>query len=228
MSKLQGLQFLEAQFSWQAEHLSHVLLYKNTDEAKRTHHTLGYGMWILQAKECCDIAWALEMIRSVCEQGDTVPEEYDPYYDALNEVELDPAQAEPLPYDPYREMYQYLHEGVTPHGLHLQLHEQTVYAAELLLQGPRTLHRIEDEQGRRMMQRDQGDPEGPFRPMTDEERTRHTRKTETAFMEATVFLLDFNREMARLEELVLNRAPFADILALIGPPAKPAEELLEF
>jgi hypothetical protein len=25
--------------------------------AMRTHHTLGFGMWVLQAKECRDIAW---------------------------------------------------------------------------------------------------------------------------------------------------------------------------
>ena len=228
MSKLQGLHFLEQQFAWQGEHLAHVLLYKNTDPEKRTHHTLGYGMWVLQAKECRDIAWALGLIRQICEQGFTAPEEYDPYYDGINDMQLDPAEFEPIPYDPYREMHQYLHEGTTPHGLHLQLHEQTVFAAELLLRGPRTLHRFEEEMGQRMMQRDAGDPEGPFRPMTDEERTRHTRKTETAFMEATLFLLDFNREMERLGELVLSRAPLVDILALIGPLPEPEEEILEF
>jgi hypothetical protein len=103
-----------------------------------------------------------------------------------------------------------------------------VYAADLLLQGPRTLHRMEDEQGHRMMQRNADDPEGPFRPMTDEERTRYARQQETAYMEATVFLLDFNSEMERLGELVLNRAPLADILALIGPLPNPEEEILEF
>lgn len=226
--KLQGLKFLESQFCWQAEHLSQVLLYKNTEPEKRTQHTLGYGMWVLQAKECRDIAWALGLIREICEQGYTAPEEYDPYYDAYNGVELDPTEDEPIPYDPYREIRAYLHEASTPHGLHLQLHEQTVFAADLLLQGPRTLHRMEDETGHRMMQRNADDPEGPFRPMTDEERTRHARKQETAFMEATVFLLDFNSEMERLGEMVLSHEPLADILALIGPLPDPEEEILEF
>jgi hypothetical protein len=228
MSKLQGLNFLESQFNWQAYHLSHVLLYKNTEPEKRTHHTLGYGMWLLQAAECRDIAWNLAMIRSICVQGYAAPEEYDPYYDFENDAALDPATAAPIPYNPYREMRQYLHEGATPHGLHLQLHEQTIYAAELLLQGPQVLHRMEDEQGQRMMQRSEGDPEGPFRPMTDEERTRHTRQAETAFMEATLFLLDFNSEMERLGEMVLNHDPLPDILSLIGPVPEPEEEILEF
>jgi hypothetical protein len=80
------------------------------------------------------------------------------------------------------------------------------YAADLLLQGPRTLHRIEDKQGRRMMQRDADNPEGPFRPITNEERARHAQQQETAFMEAMVFLPDFNQEMERLGE------PKAEIL----------------
>jgi hypothetical protein len=227
MSKLQGLQFLEEQFCFQADQMAHVLLYKNTEPEKRTHHTLGLGMWILSAKECRDIAWALGLIRDICEQGDTAPNDYDPYYDAISDVDLDPTLVEPAPYDPYREMQAWLHEATTPHGLHLHLSESTVAAADILLQGPRTLHRFENEMGQRMMQRDANDPEGPFRPMTEEERTLHARKAETAFMEATLFLLDFNQEMERLGELVLNRAPFADILGLIGPVPEP-EEPLEF
>jgi hypothetical protein len=224
MSKLQGLQFLEKQFEFEGQMMSHVLLYKNTDPEKRTHHTLGLGMWVLNALECRDIAWGLRLIRSICEQGDTAPEEYDPFYDAINDVDLDPTENEPMSYDPYREMHAYLHEANTPHGLHLRLSEGVVAAAELLLQGPRRLQEMERELGPRMMQRNADDPEGPFRPMTDEERTQHARKAETAFMEATLFLLDFNSEMERLGELVLSRAPFADILDLIGPDSEPEED----
>jgi hypothetical protein len=222
--KLQGLQFLEGQFTWQADHMIHVLLYKNLDPDKRTHHTLGLGMWVLQAKECRDVAWNLQMIRSICEDGETAPEEYDPYYDAFQDVELDPTQDEPIPYDPYREMSVYMHCAHAPHGLGNKLSQAVIDGAEILLQGPRTLQRFEDEMGSRLMTRNVGDPEGPFRPMTDEERTLHARKAETAFIEATLFLLDFNSEMERLGEMILSRAPLADILALIGPVPEPEPE----
>jgi hypothetical protein len=224
MSKLQGLKFLTGQFSFQADHMAHILLYKNVEPTKYTHHTLGLGQWVLHAKECRDIAWNLEMIRSICEQGSITPEEYDPFYDTVNDVELDPEQDEPILYDPYREMGAYMHDAHAPHGLHNKLSEDAIGAAEILLQGPRTLRRFEEEYGQRMMQRNADDPEGRFRPMTDEERSRHAREQETAFMQETVFLLDFNADMERLGQLISSRAPVADILALIGPACDQEED----
>jgi hypothetical protein len=221
--KLQGLQFLEKQFAFQADQMVHILLYKNHEPEQLTQRTLGLGMWILAARECRDIAWNLGMIRDICEQGDTAPEEYDPYYDAIQDADLDPTENEPVPYDPYREMGVYLHDAHAPNGLHLKVSSNVASGAEILLQAPRKQHECEVEMGCRPMQRNVGNPEGPFRPMTDEEHTLYTRRQETAFMEASAFLLDFNSEMERLGELVLSRAPFADILELIGPEPVAAE-----
>lgn len=215
--KLQGIHFLEQQFSFQADILLHTILYKNLDPAKKNHHRIGLGLWIIQAKECQSVAWNLGAIRDICEQGETAPEEYDPYYDVLNDQELDPDHDEPIPYDPYREMGAYMHDAHAPHGLHNQLSPEVLDGAAVLHQGPRALQRFEDELESRPLTRDSD--EGPFRPMTDEERTRKARQQETAFMEATMFLLDFNSDMERLGEMILSRAPLADILELIGPPA---------
>jgi hypothetical protein len=131
--------------------------------------------------------------------GPHAPRRVRPIYDTINGLELDPTENEPLPYGPYREMQAYLHEAPRPTAWACSCTSKR-YAADLLLQGPRTLHRIEDKQGRRMMQRDADNPEGPFRPITNEERARHAQQQETAFMEAMVLLPDFNQEMERLGE----------------------------
>lgn len=222
--KLAGLQFLNGQFAFQAQQMAHILLYKNHDAAQLNQRTLGLGMWMLAGKECHDIAWCLTQIRDIAEDGDIAPEEYDPRYDALTDTTLADDEAD-IPYDPYREMGVYLHDAHAPNGLHLKLSQNVVSGAEILLQAPRKQHECEVAMEMRPMQRNMGDPEGPFRPMTDEEHTHYTRKQETAFMEATVFLLDFNHDMERLGELVLSRAPFAEILDLIGPAPEPEDDM---
>lgn len=225
--KLQGLRFLENQFSFQGDMMLHVLLYKNTDPDKRATHTLGMAKWVLCAKECADVSHGLGLMREVCELAlaGTVPDYHDPYYDLINDEEL----TEPRAYDPYEELRYYLHPDNTPHGLGLDLSPELLLAAEILLAGPRTLRQKEAEVGQRLMRRNEGDPTGPFRPMTDGELAKHTRRQETEFMEATLFTVDFNHDMARLRDLVLQRGDLAEILALIGPVPEPElEEAPEF
>ena len=226
--KLTGLFFLEHQFAFQGDMLLHVLLYKNTDPAKRPAHTLGLGTWVLCAKECGDVGRHLASVREIAElaMAGTEPEDYDPYYDAIQDVELDPEVDAPRAYDPYTDMAYWLHPDHTPHGRSLDLSDETMQAAGILLAGPRLLQQHEDELGKRLMRRNEGDPDGPFRPMTDEERALHARQEETAFMEATLFTVDFNHDMARLRELVANRGDFADIVALIGPVPAPEAEAI--
>jgi hypothetical protein len=213
MSKLQGLKFLQKQFEFNGHQMAHVLLYKNLPADKIADYQLGLGRMVLIAMECGDICWALGLIRDECQHGiaGTEPEGYDPFFNGDGNPPLD----EPRPYDAYTEMGWYLWPDETPHGLGLDLSKSVLDAVGSLLVSKAGLKSYSDAQGMRLMTRDSDEDE--FRPMTDAEITKHSRREESEVMEGCVFTVGFNEDIARLRQLVAERGSLTEILDLIGP-----------
>lgn len=222
MSKLQGLDFLQKQLEFNGQQMAHVLLYKNLPPEKIVHYQLGLGKMVLVAMECGDVRYALGMIRYECQFGiaGTVPEEYDPSID-LDGFPLD--EGEERPYDVYAEMDYYLRPDDTPHGLGLDLSQSVLDAVGSLLVSKAGLKSYSEAQGMQLMTRDSD--EGEFRPMTDEEIIKHSRRKESEVMEGCVFTVGFNEDMARLRQLVAERGSLTEILDLIGPVPVEEEEI---
>jgi hypothetical protein len=218
MSKLQGLEKVAAHFDFQAQQTAHMLLYKNLPAEKLLHYQLGMALAMLVAKECHDIGWALGLMRADCLHGiaGTTPEEYDPFFDGEGNLPLD----EPRPYDSYTEMGWYMAEDYTPHGLGLDLSQSALDAVGSLIASKATLKSYAKAKDLQLMTRDS--EEGEFRPMTDSEITQYARRESNEVMEACLFTVGFNDEMAQLRKLVAERGSLTEILELIGP--EPTEE----
>lgn len=219
MSKLQGLEKLAAHFDFQAQQTAHLLLYKNVPADKLLHWQLGMALAMLVAKESHDIGWALGLMRAECLHGiaGTCPAEYDPTFDG----EDNPPLAEPRPYDAYREMGYYLAADYTPYGLGLDLSPGLLDAVGSLITSKSGLKAYAKNEDLQLMTRDSD--EGEWRPMTEQEVVKYSRRESNEVMEDCLFTVGFNDDMARLRQLVAERGSLAEILELIGP--EPTVEL---
>ena len=175
---------------------------------------------MLVAKECHDLGWALGLMRADCLHGiaGTVPEEYDPFYNGDSNPPLD----EPRGYDAYYEMGWYVHPDYTPHGLAGDLSQSLLDAVGSLITSKSTVKSYAEGQGMELMTRDGGTDEGEWRPMTQEEITKYSRRESTRAIEDCLFTVGFNEDMARLRQMVAERGSLTEILELIGP--EPIEE----
>jgi hypothetical protein len=219
MSKLQGLKALAAHFDFQAKQTAHLLLYKNVPAEKLLHWQLGMALAMLVAKECHDISWALGLMRTECLHGiaGTVTEGYDPFFDGDGNPPLD----EPRPYDAYFEMSAYVWPDDTPHGLGLDLSPGLLDAVGSLLASKSTLKNYARANDMQLMTRESD--EGDWRPMTEQEIVKYSRRESTQVIEDCLFTVGFNEDMAQIRKLLAERGSLTEILELIGPP--PAEEL---
>lgn len=219
MSKIQGLEALAAHFDFQAQQTAHMLLYKNLPLEKTLNYQLGMARAMLVAKESHDLGWALGLMRTECLHGiaGTVTEGYDPFFDG----DANPPLDEPRPYDAYYEMGWYVHPDYTPHGLAGDLSQSLLDAVGSLITSKSTVKSYAEGQGMELMTRDSD--EGEWRPMTEGEIVKYSRRESTRAIEDCLFTVGFNKDMAQLRKLIAERGSLVEILELIGP--EPPQEL---
>lgn len=215
MAKIPGLQDINDHISLCRYAYLRTVLYQELDELtpeQQSTYQFQIGHMTILLEELKDHLYNLRGLATACAHGlaGTAPEDYEPWQEDEHENDIE------VPYDAYAEMAYYLsgESSVRPHRLSDSI-----------------LAYIEE-----MPQRDQVHAEGFLQffggnltvlqegmPGTDSARYSSTDIAEagiSAALEAigaTVFVLSYADDMARVEQLVISRGPLEEIAALLGP-----------